>query len=502
MAGSIPARASKILSPLPQQHVFGRYAIALASAVLSILLRGLLEPLLGHAGFYLAVYPAVIFSALVCGLGPSILTAVVGTTGIVYWFVDPRNTFSISDQRDIHGLIACVLASAALIALGEANRRKQLRLNEVREELERRVEERTFELSQEAAKVRAQAEWLDAANEAIFVGGCDERITYWNKGAERLYGWSKAEAIGRISHELLHTEFPTSFEEIAGCRPEGDWQGELAHTKRDGTKVTVASRWTALKDAHNNFKGWLEINTDITRRKVAEEAARRMSAHLLKMQDDERRRIARELHDSAGQILAALAMNLDQIRASAKLNPKEAQLLSDSDALVRDATQELRTISHLLHPPLLDEVGLPSALQWYVDGFAKRSTINTTLELAPDFGRLPPDFEIAIFRIIQESLTNVHRHSGSPSAEVRLMRVDGEVRVEIQDRGKGIPMEKQSLATAGPFGVGLRGMRERVQQLGGTLDVRSNDSGTIVRAILPAEPKAAITIAAANQLIA
>lgn len=137
---------------------------------------------------------------------------------------------------------------------------------------------------------------------------------------------------------------------------------------------------------------------------------------------------------------------------------------------------------------MLDEVGLPSALQWYVDGFAKRSGIDTTLELAPDFGRLPPDFEIAIFRIIQESLTDVHRHSGSPSAEVHLVRANGEVRLEVQDRGKGMPVEKQqSLATDGPLGVGLRGMRERVAQLWGTLDVRSSESGTIVRANLPVQ---------------
>ncbi len=486
MAGSIPSRASKILSPLPQHYVWGRYAVALASAMLSIVLRGLLEPLLGHAGFYVTVYLAVVFSALVCGLGPSILTAAVGTAGIVYWFIDPRNSFSIADRRDVHELIACVLACVALIALGEANREKGLRLNEAREELERRVEERTFELAQEAAKVRAQAERLDAANDAIFVSGSDEKIAYWNKGAERLYGWARAEVIGRSPHELLRTEFPIPFEEIARWREEGDWQGELVHTKRDGTKVTVASRWTALKDAHKNLTGWLAINTDITKRKAAEEATRQLSAQLLRTQDEERRRLARELHDSAGQILAALAMNLGQLKASIKPNAREAQLLSDSELLLKDVTSELRTISHLLHPPLLDEVGLPSALQWYIDGFAKRSGIDTKLELPPNFGRLVSDFEITIFRIVQECLTNVHRHSGSATAEVCLIQSDGHIQLEIRDQGKGMPVETRlSLSTAGPMGVGLRGMRERVTQLGGTLDVRSSDAGTAVTALLP-----------------
>src|SRR5882724_5095266 len=351
--------------------------------------------------------------------------------------------------------------------------------------------------------VKAHAELLDAANDAIFVRSLHASITYWNKGAERLYGWTKDEAIGKSPRELFQVEFPSTFEEVVKASREGGWEGEIVQTKRDGTKITVASRWTTLLDAQNNAVGWLTINTDITRRRVAEESARQLSAHLLKIQDDERRRIARELHDSAGQILAALAMNLDRIHSSAKLNPEQTRLLSDSDALVKDATKELRTISHLLHPPLLDEVGLPSALRWYVDGFAKRSGINTMLELAADFGRLPPDFEIAVFRIVQESLTNIHRHSGSPSAEVRLMRANGEVRLEVLDRGKGMPIEKQqSLAANGPLGVGLRGMRERVTQLGGILDVRTSDSGTIVTAILPAEQKAIVTDAAATQQIA
>jgi PAS domain S-box-containing protein len=432
------------------------------------------------------VYLAVVFSALVCGLAPSILTAVVGTAGIVYWFIDPRNSFRIADWRDIHGLIACVLACAALIALGEANRRKRLRLNEAREELERRVEERAHELSREAARVRAQAEWLDAANDAIFVGDSDEKIAYWNKGAERLYGWARAEAIGRSPHELLRSEFPIPFEEIARRRQEGDWQGELVHTRRDGTKVTVASRWTALKDAHNNLTGWFQINTDITKRKAAEESTRQLSAQLLRTQDEERRRLARELHDSAGQILAALAMNLGQLQASIEPNARAAQLLADSERLLKDVISELRTISHLLHPPLLDEVGLPSALQWYIDGFAKRSGIDAKLQLTPNLGRLPSDFEITIFRIVQECLTNVHRHSGSATAEVRLAQSDGHLRIEIRDQGKGMPVEKRlSLSTAGPMGVGLRGMRERVTQLGGTLDVRSSDSGTAITALLP-----------------
>jgi signal transduction histidine kinase len=151
-------------------------------------------------------------------------------------------------------------------------------------------------------------------------------------------------------------------------------------------------------------------------------------------------------------------------------------------------------MSHLLHPPLLDEVGLSSALQWYVDGFAKRSGIATTLELAADFGRVNSDLEIAIFRLVQECLTNVHRHSGSSKAMIRLKRSNGAILLEIQDEGKGIAPEKKSLVLgSGPLGVGLRGMRERVLQLAGTLEIESENAGTTVRAMFPIAKAAAIT---------
>jgi signal transduction histidine kinase len=202
------------------------------------------------------------------------------------------------------------------------------------------------------------------------------------------------------------------------------------------------------------------------------------------LQDEERRRISRELHDSVGQIVVALIMNLSQLREAANASPSLERLFSDSDSLVQELSRDLRTMSHLLHPPLLDEVGLASALEWYVDGFAQRSGIATTLELVPqDFGRLNSDCEIALFRIVQECLTNVHRHSGSADAAVRLSRSRTEVRLEVQDRGKGIPPEKR-FATPGSIGVGLSGMRERVVQLGGKMDIQS-DAGTKVVATLP-----------------
>ena len=219
---------------------------------------------------------------------------------------------------------------------------------------------------------------------------------------------------------------------------------------------------------------------------TANQTLRRLSARLLQLQDEERRRIARELHDSVGQMLAALSMNLAGVRADIDLLTKTTAVLTDSEDLVREMSKEVRTISHLLHPPLLDEAGLASALRWYVDGFAQRSKIEVDLDCPNDFGRLPRIVETAAFRLVQECLTNIHRHSGSPTAKIRLRHSDHEVTVEVEDRGKGIPADKlEEMASVGIPGVGITGMRERVRQLGGTLDIGSSGSGTTVRARLP-----------------
>jgi signal transduction histidine kinase len=218
----------------------------------------------------------------------------------------------------------------------------------------------------------------------------------------------------------------------------------------------------------------------------ANDNLRELSARLLQLQDDERRRIARELHDSVGQMLAALNMNLSSVRADVERLAKTASALTDSENLVQQMSTEVRTISHLLHPPLLDEAGLASALRWYVDGFVLRSKIKVALDLPEDFGRLPRESETAIFRVVQECLTNIHRHSESPIARIRLRQHDDQVSVEIEDKGKGIPPEKQEeMNSSGTPGVGIRGMRERLRQLGGTLEFRSNGSGTLVTVQLP-----------------
>jgi PAS domain S-box-containing protein len=218
------------------------------------------------------------------------------------------------------------------------------------------------------------------------------------------------------------------------------------------------------------------------------ETVRELSGKLLRAQDEERRRIARDLHDSSGQIVAAVQMNLLPMEMEAReLNPKFADGVRQCMGLVEQLSKELRTVSYLLHPPLLDEAGLPSALRWYVEGFAERSKIEVQLEVSPDIGRLPRDTEMTIFRIVQEGLTNIHRHSGASSANLHLVRSVEEVCLEIRDNGRGMEgsangkrMEQGTRA-----GVGIQGMRERVKNLGGSFEIESSEAGTMLLATLP-----------------
>ena len=221
-----------------------------------------------------------------------------------------------------------------------------------KERLEERVKERTRELEQNTAQLAYQAKLLDLANDAIFIRNAADKISYWNEGAERLYGWTSGEVLGRSVHEILHTEFPVPFSEIIHA---DRWEGELRHTTKDGSQITVASRWTTLRDQSGKPLGWLEINTDVTARKRAEESARSLSGRILTLQDDERRRIARGLHDSLGQYLTALKITLDRLSASDNGN---TALASEGAEIVDKCLTETRTISYLLHPPMLDEAGL------------------------------------------------------------------------------------------------------------------------------------------------
>jgi PAS domain S-box-containing protein len=465
-----------------------RYALATLAAVVALLFREALNPLFGHQNPYHTMWLAIVFSAWYCGLGPSIVTAGIGAVGIWYWFLPPYNSLLGKSSTAISGMLGFLAFSAVIVALGESSRRVIIKrqraeqeLRKAQEELEQRVRERTAALERRTAEVVEKATLLDLANDAILVKSPDGTISYWNRGAERLYGWTRAEALGRSPHQLLSTEFPVPLSEIES----GDgWEGELHHVKRDGSRIVVASRWTTMRDRHGDLIGWLEINTDITARKSAEAAARSLTGRLLTLQDEERRRIARGLHDSLGQYLAALKMNLDTL---ATANGSQPELAGKCAEMVDTCLTETRTISHLLHPPLLDEAGLNSAARWYVDGFAQRSGIKVSLSMPAELRRLPGEVEIALFRALQESLTNVHRHSGASEVAIRLTMDAYQVQLQIRDNGCGIaPQRLKRLAdSAAEAGVGLAGMRERVRELGGLVEIQSDPTGTVLKVSIP-----------------
>lgn len=399
-------RIRTIFSPLPQDHVMERYAIALAVAVLSVLLRGLLDPVLGHVAFYATVYMAVAYCVVVCGPLPATVCTAVGFAGTFYWFVDPRHSVTIV-PAEAHGVAGFFLVCAVLILLGHAHRRKQLKLNEA-----------VVALTREAAERKRAEEDLQRA------------------------------------HDVLEQR--------------------------------VEERTTELSQA------LIRLGAEIEVRKQTEEQLRHLSVRLMTLQDEERRRIARELHDSTGQTLAAIKMTVALVEQTGREVPGLRRLVDELNELADEALQDVRTTSYLLHPPLLDESGIASAARWFVEGFAKRSGIEVNCDIPEDLCRPPRDCELVLFRVLQESLTNVHRHSGATAADVKLALHSDQLRLEITDNGKGIPGERlKNLEAAGNSGVGIAGMRERVREIGGRLEIQSDEHGTNVGVTLPISRSAA-----------
>jgi signal transduction histidine kinase len=266
-----------------------------------------------------------------------------------------------------------------------------------------------------------------------------------------------------------------------------------AVTERNRHAETLESAKVELEE--RVFERTRQLVERIAGQERAEQALRGLSARLLQAQDQDRRRIARELHDSTGQSLAALTMKLAECSKNAEtLSPEVAIQLSESEKIAQAVWQELRTTSYLLHPPLLDEMGLHAGLRWYIEGFKEKSKIDVSLILAENLERLPPDLELMLFRVVQEGLTNIHRHSGSGMAEISLSSSAGTLTLQIRDQGTGMSAEKLgSVAGAGAAGVGLRGMRERVKGFGGKLEIISNGRGTVVRVEVPLPASAPAT---------
>jgi PAS domain S-box-containing protein len=348
---------------------------------------------------------------------------------------------------------------------------------------------------------------------AIFMLDVQGHISSWNKGAERIKGYGVSEIIGKhfsifYPEEDLRAGKPQW--ELAVAAKEGRLEDEGWRLRKDGSRFWASVIITAIRNDAGRLIGFGKVTRDFTERLQASEALRKeiaeraeaqkklresekslrqLSLRLLQTQDEERRRIGRELHDSVGQYLVGLKMKVDSLKSAAERNHRvDTNQLKECSQLTEEAIKEVRTISYLLYPPMLEELGLKSAIPWYLDGFTMRSGIKTTFEVSPDFDRIPGDLELALFRVLQECLTNVHRHSGSPKATVRLLTENQAAILQVIDEGNGTQSknwEDLGQDRTGAFGVGLRGMNERVRQLGGDLHISSSQRGTTVTATVP-----------------
>lgn len=347
------------------KSIFARYAVAVTVAFLALLLRFLLTPLIGPETPYFTAWLGVMFCALLCGVGPSVVATVMMFLGVWYWFLPPFGSFALISAQHVFGLCGFLLFSGIIIAIGHRARRTQERLNAARAEMEDAIKERTADLRERTLE-------LAEANEKL----------------------------------------------------------------------------------------------------------RQLTTSLMQLQDVERRRFARDLHDSVGQLLAVIGMNLAGFEKREKLTTDGMRLLTDSKQLIEQLSGDVRTISHLLHPPMLDEAGLGAALRIYVEGFSKRSGIVADVMVPRDLPRLSQELEISIFRIVQESLTNVHKHAEAKTVKIFIEHSLTGLTVSVADDGRG-------LVNGHAIGVGLAGMQERVRQLRGTLQVSSGTNGTSITATFP-----------------
>ncbi len=330
----------------------------------------------------------------------------------------------------------------------------------------------------------------DASPVMVWMSGADKLCYYFNKGWLDFVGRTLEQESGNGWTENVHAE---DFDQclqiyVASFDARRPFEMEYRMRHHTGQYRWILDRGVPRYAPDGTFEGYVGACLDIHDQKEAAEKVRIADdmARLMKVQDEERRRIARELHDSAGQTLTVLGLSLAQLVEHAEVAaPELAKEGKEIEGVVQQLHREIRTTSYLLHPPLLDECGLASALNMYVEGLAGRTDVAITLDVAASVGRLPADIELAIFRLVQECLTNIHRHSGSKTAVIRLTRDRESVRTEVRDHGKGIPPERLSEIQSQGSGVGIRGIRERIRQFHGEMKIESNASGTAVIVSIP-----------------
>ena len=429
----------------------------------------------------------------------------------------PITNFNRDEDSD-HFLKICAAHSAVIpdesytvLSTDEERLRGISRLQQKVQALESAKAERIDAQNSPRRKQSELTDLLENAVEGVQQVGADQKILWANKALLHLLGYAANEYVGHLFSEFhvdqdVFAEYWRRLmrgEDIYDCPAElrckdgsakqvqiysnGLWEnGEFVHTRclmRDVSEQKRAEQ--ALRESEAN----LRLVNDKLESQVEQRTAalRQLSTRILTLQDAERRRLARELHDSLGQYLVGLKLNLEMLQEA----PEQADLWTQSQELMEQCICEIRTLSYLLHPPMIDDVGLASAARWFVEGIAQRSGIQVTLDAASDMARLPTEIELVLFRILQEGLTNVHRHSGASAAEVLIRQEAGQVILEVKDNGRGIRPEVLSRfdQTGTGMGVGLSGMRERVHELGGWMKVQANNNGTSLQIAIPLDDR-------------
>ena len=431
---------------------------------------------LSNAGAFLLL--GVIHSVFVGGWRTGLASAALSTVFSAIFLSVPDQVFHYTSQ-DLRSLIGIALACFGSVFLIQQLRRRQsaaleLEAQQIRTAEIRGESERSFQRMADAAPVLL---WMADSNGKrnffnqrwrdllVFSASPDE---VWRRS---LHPEDQSYVLNRYTHAVNSGEHFDLEYRVLGSSGEWHWIQDSG-----APRITESGEYV----------GYIGCCVDRSERKRVEGALHQLSGRLLELQDDERRRISRELHDTTAQNLAVLSMNLCAVKESANmLNTKTRQAVAESLELTEQCSQEIRTLSYLLHPPLLDELGLASALRGYTTGYTRRTGITVDVKM-DDIGRLPLDLETTLFRILQEALTNVHRHSGSTQAEIRIVRDPKEVRMTISDSGRGMPAQALEMIEAGGnVGVGIAGMRERAHQMGGQIKIGSSASGTTITAILP-----------------
>jgi len=337
---------------------------------------------------------------------------------------------------------------------------------------------------------------VEQSEDAIVSSSLDGTILSWNRGAVKVYGYTPEEVLGQSVAMLFPPDRLDELEQLLGELRQGRAvvQPHSERIRKDGLLIQVSVSLSPLKDNSGQLIGVSAICRDISglvrttlEIETINAELHRLSGQLLRLQDEERRRIARELHDGPVQEIAALQLTLDSLCGLQELraSTEAVRLLHRSAKLASECSRGLRTLSYLLHPPMLDELGLATALQMFVDGFVQRTGIQVRLQLPDGLGRLGPDVELALFRIAQESLANAYRHSESKEVEIRAHLEPERLVMEVEDRGKGMKIPDPSDMEGVRLGVGIPGMQERARQLGGEFEIQSERGRTTVRVRLP-----------------